>query len=42
MLYEMINELSRFFSTFGLMMCIYWIVGRMLGTQFKKGDSSFF
>lgn len=42
MLYQMINEFLRFFGTFGLVILMFWLIGRILGADFKVTDSSFF
>jgi hypothetical protein len=42
MLYQMVNEFIRFLGTFGLVILMFWLMGRMLGADFKVTNSSFF
>ena len=42
MLDQMKNELSRFFLTFGLVIIVFLLLGRMLSSEFKYIPSSFF
>lgn len=42
MLYQMINEFIRFISTFGLIIIMFWLMGRILGAVFKDSESSLF
>lgn len=42
MLDQMKNELSRFFLTFGLVILVFLLLGRMLSTEFKFNPASFF
>jgi ABC-type cobalamin transport system permease subunit len=42
MLYQMVNEFLRFLGTFGLVILMFWLMGRMLGADFKVSESSFF
>jgi len=42
MLDQMKNELSRFFLTFGLVILVFLLLGRMLSTEFKYEPASFF
>jgi hypothetical protein len=42
MLDQMKNELSRFFLTFGLVIIVFLLLGRMLSTEFKFTPASFF
>ena len=42
MLGIMISELSRFFATFGLIIGLFLLIGRMLGTELKREHASFF
>jgi len=42
MLDQMKNELSRFFLTFGLVIIVFLLLGRMLSTEFKFIPASFF
>lgn len=36
------NELSKFFLTFGLIIVVFLLLGRMLSTEFKYTPASFF
>lgn len=36
------NEFSRFFATFGLIIGLFILIGRMLGNEIKNTESSFF
>lgn len=38
----MVNEFLRFLCTFGLVILMFWLMGRMLGADFKITESSFF
>ena len=38
----MMNEFSRFFATFGLIIGLFILVGRMLGNELKNEPASFF
>lgn len=42
MLDQMKNELSRFTMTFGLIVVLYLLLGRMISTELKYESSSFF
>jgi hypothetical protein len=42
MLDQMKNELARFFLTFGLIILVFLLLGRMLSTEFKFVPASFF
>lgn len=42
MLYQMVNEFLRFLGTFGCVILMFWLMGRMLGADFKITNSSFF
>lgn len=42
MLYQMVNEFLRFIATFGLVIIMFWLMGRILGADFKVSESSFF
>jgi hypothetical protein len=42
MLDQMKNEFSRFFLTFGLVIVVFILLGRMLSTEFKFVPASFF
>lgn len=42
MLYQMVNEFARFLGTFGCVILMFWLMGRMLGADFKVNNSSFF
>jgi hypothetical protein len=42
MVNHMISELQKFITTFGLMIVIFIIVGRLLNAEFKTEESSIF
>ena len=42
MLEQMMNEFFRFFSTFGLIIGLFLLIGRMLGSELKHYHASFF
>jgi hypothetical protein len=42
MLDQMTNELIRFFATFGLIIVLFLLVGRMLSSELKEQHASFF
>ena len=42
MLEQMMNEFFRFFSTFGLIIGLFLLIGRMLGSELKYEHASFF
>ena len=42
MLEQMMNEFFRFFSTFGLIIGLFLLIGRMLGSELKYAHASFF
>ena len=42
MLDQMTNELVRFFATFGLIIILFLLVGRMLSSELKENHATFF
>lgn len=42
MLQQMMNEFFRFFSTFGLIIGLFLLIGRMLSSELKMETASFF
>jgi len=38
----MMNEFARFFMTFGLIIGLFILIGRMLGSELKNEEASFF
>jgi len=42
MLSQMMGELTKFFATFGILVVLFLMVGRFLGSQLKEEVPSFF
>jgi hypothetical protein len=42
MLDQMTNELVRFFATFGLVIILFLLIGRMLSSELKEVHTSFY
>jgi len=42
MLSQMMSELAKFFSTFGLIIGLFLLIGRLLSTELKQEPASFF
>ena len=42
MLSQMMTELFRFFGTFGLIIGLFFLIGRMLSTEFKYSTNTYF